>query len=241
MQSENLKRYSVLFAGTLAFLITFMVWMIFGVIGIPLRQEMGLSDVQFGILTATPVLSGSIIRLPLGMWTDKFGGRRVMIVLLAICIPFVYLTAYATAYWQFLVIGLVMGLAGGSFSVGMPYVARWFPKNRQGLATGVFGVGTAGTALNNFIAPWLLDRFGDWHIVPKVYAGILVVTLLIYFFTAFHNPAHLIKGAQASMLQQLSLLKDLRVLRYSQYYTVVFGGFVGLTLWLNNYYVTNYH
>ncbi|WP_373100561.1 MULTISPECIES: MFS transporter [Pasteurellaceae] len=241
MKSEHFKRYSVLFAGTLAFLMTFMVWMMFGVIGIPLRNELGLSDVEFGILTATPVLSGSIIRLPLGMWTDKFGGRNVMLTLLAVCIPFVYLTSYATLFWHFLVIGLVMGLAGGSFSVGMPYVARWFPKTQQGLATGIFGIGTAGTALNNFIAPELLAHFGDWRAIPEVYTGILAATLVIFCFTAFSNPAHLIKGAQAGIMQQLSLLKDWRVLRYSQYYTVVFGGFVGLTLWLNNYYVENYH
>ena len=241
MKSDNYKSYSVLFASTFAFIMSFMIWVMYGVIGIPLRNELGLSAVEFGILTATPILSGALIRLPLGMWTDRFGGRLVMMVLLAVCTPFVYLTSYATEFWHFLAIGLVMGLAGGSFAVGVPYVARWFPKNKQGLATGIFGIGTAGTALNNFIAPMLLEYLGDWHAVPKVYTGVLVVTMIIFFLTSYTKPEHIMKDGQKSMLQQLSLLKDMRVLRYSQYYTVVFGGFVGLTLWLNNYYVANFH
>jgi len=82
--------------------------------------------------------------VPLGIWTDKFGGRIVMTVLMAATVPAIWLMSYATAYWHFLVIGLFVGLAGGSFSVGTPYVARWFPKSRQGMAMGVFGAGKLG-------------------------------------------------------------------------------------------------
>lgn len=98
MKSENYQRNSVLFASTLAFLICFMTWMTMGVIGIPLRNELQLSATEFGILTATPVLSGSLIRLPLGMWTDRFGGRAVMSILLIICIPAIYCISLATEY-----------------------------------------------------------------------------------------------------------------------------------------------
>lgn len=240
MKSENYQRNSVLFASTLAFLICFMTWMTMGVIGIPLRNELQLSATEFGILTATPVLSGSLIRLPLGMWTDRFGGRAVMSILLIICIPAIYCISLATEYWQFLVIGLVMGLAGGSFSVGVPYVTRWFPKTMQGFSTGVFGIGTAGTALNNFIAPQILKYSdGNWRIVPEIYAAILLATLIIFWLTSYSKSEHVAK-TERSVKRQLLLLKDVRVLRYSQFYTVVFGGYVGLTLWLNNYYVNQY-
>lgn len=240
MKSENYQRNSVLFASTLAFLICFMTWMTMGVIGIPLRNELQLSATEFGILTATPVLSGSLIRLPLGMWTDLFGGRAVMSILLIICIPAIYCISLATEYWQFLVIGLVMGLAGGSFSVGVPYVTRWFPKTMQGFSTGVFGIGTAGTALNNFIAPQILKYSdGNWRIVPEIYAAILLATLIIFWLTSYSKSEHVAK-TERSVKRQLLLLKDVRVLRYSQFYTVVFGGYVGLILWLNNYYVNQY-
>jgi NNP family nitrate/nitrite transporter-like MFS transporter len=126
----------VLIVSTLAFTVCFMVWMMFGVIGIPIKKTLGLNATEFGLLTATPVLTGSLIRVPLGIWTDKYGGRIVMTLLMAATVPAIWLMSYATAYWHFLVIGLFVGLAGGSFSVGTPYVARWFPKNRQGMAMG---------------------------------------------------------------------------------------------------------
>jgi len=107
----------VLLVSTLAFTVCFMVWMMFGVIGIPIRKTLGLSATQFGILTATPVLSGSLVRVPLGMWTDKYGGRIVFFVLMLACVAPIWLITYATSFWQYLVLGLFVGLAGGSFSV----------------------------------------------------------------------------------------------------------------------------
>ena len=106
------------------------------------------------------MLTGSLIRVPLGMWTDKFGGRIVFFVLMLLCVVPIWLIAHATEYWQFLVLGLFVGLAGGSFSVGTPYVARWFPRNRQGFAMGVFGAGNSGAAVNKFVAPALVVAFG---------------------------------------------------------------------------------
>ena len=123
-----------------------MIWMMLAVVGIPVKQQLGLSETEFGILAATPVLSGSLIRVPLGIWTDRYGGRIVLFLLMVACVPAIFLMQYASSFWHFLLIGLVMGLAGGSFSVGTPYVARWFPKNQQGLAMGIFGAGNAGSA-----------------------------------------------------------------------------------------------
>jgi NNP family nitrate/nitrite transporter-like MFS transporter len=92
---------------------------------------------------------------------------------MAITVPAIWMMSYATAYWHFLTIGLFVGLAGGSFSVGTPYVARWFPKNRQGMAMGVYGAGNSGAAVNKFVAPVLLVAFG-WTMVPQVYAAIML-------------------------------------------------------------------
>ena len=107
-------KVSVLIVSTLAFTVCFMVWMMFGVIGIPIKKTLGLNATEFGLLTATPVLTGSLIRVPLGIWTDKYGGRIVMALLMAFTVPAIWLMSYATAYWHFLVIGLFVGLAGGS-------------------------------------------------------------------------------------------------------------------------------
>ncbi|HSC00630.1 MAG TPA: nitrate/nitrite transporter [Burkholderiaceae bacterium] len=236
--SRQGQALSVLIVSTLAFTVCFMVWMMFGVIGIPLKKTLGLSATEFGLLTATPVLTGSLIRVPLGIWTDKYGGRIVMAVLLAITVPAIWLMAYATQFWQFLTIGLVLGLAGGSFSVGTPYVARWFPKNRQGFAMGVFGAGNSGAAVNKFVAPALVVAFG-WTMVPHVYAAIMLGTLIVFWVFSHSDPAHLVP-AHTRFVDQLKTLRDPRVLKYCQYYSIVFGGYVALSLWMVQYYVGEY-
>ena len=238
MATEKYKRYAVLVSSTVSFTVCFMIWMMLAVVGIPIKKQLGLSETEFGFLAALPVLSGSLIRVPLGIWTDRFGGRIVMFVLMLLSVPAIFAMQYATQYWQFLIIGLMMGLAGGSFSVGTPYVARWFPKEQQGLAMGVFGAGNAGSAVNKFIAPALIAA-GGWTLVPNVYAGIMLVTAIAFWFFSYHDPKHLV-SSKASLKQQLLLLKEPGVLRYSQYYSVVFGGYVALALWMTKYYIDEY-
>ena len=230
----------VLISSTFAFTICFAVWMIFAVLGIPIKSQLGLSETEFGLLAATPVLSGSLIRVPLGIWTDRYGGRIVFFLLMLVSVPGVWLLAYATEYWQFLVLGLFIGLAGGSFSVGTPYVARWFPRNRQGLAMGIFGAGNSGSALTKFVAPALIAAAGGaWVIVPQVYAVALLATAILFWMFSATNPAHNVRGG-ASLSAQLAMLRDPRVWRYCQYYSVVFGGYVALALWMTKYYVGEY-
>ena len=147
MATQTYKSWSVVTASTTAFTVCFMVWMMFAVIGIPIKQNLGLNETQFGVLVALPVLTGSLIRLPLGMWTDRFGGRIVFFILMLSTVIPIWLISHATAYWHYLVTGLFVGLAGGSFTVGIAYCARWFPKERQGLAMGIFGAGNTGAAL----------------------------------------------------------------------------------------------
>ena len=140
------------------------------------------------------MLSGALIRVPLGILTDKFGGRIVLFTLMILSVPTIFLMRYANQYWHFLVIGLVMGLAGGSFSVGTPYVARWFPKHQQGVAMGIFGAGNAGSAINKFLAAWLIVTFGTWQIVSTVYSTIMLATAVLFWFTSYHDPKHLVSS-----------------------------------------------
>lgn len=229
---------SVLVVSTLAFTVCFMVWMMFGVIGIPIKKALNLNATQFGLLTAMPVLTGSLVRVPLGIWTDRFGGRIVMALLMALTVPAIWLMAYATEYWHFLAIGLFVGLAGGSFSVGTPYVARWFPKKSQGFAMGVYGAGNSGAAVNKFVAPALVVAFG-WTMVPQVYAAVMLGTVILFWFFSHSDPAHLVPSS-VKFSDQLKMLKDPRVLKYCQYYSIVFGGYVALSLWMVQYYVGEY-
>src|SRR3546814_669682 len=179
--------------------------MIFAVLGIPIKAELGLSETEFGLLAAMPVISGSLIRVPLGIWTDRYGGRIVFLLLMLVSVPAVWLLAYATEFWQFLVLGLFVGLAGGSFSVGTPYVALWFPRSRQGLAMGIFGAGNSGSAVTKFVAPALIAAAGGaWVIVPKVYAVALLATAILFWMFSATNPAHNVRSG-ASLSTQLAI------------------------------------
>lgn len=238
MANHKTKQLAVVTMSTLAFTVCFAVWMMFAVIGIPIKATLHLNETQFGLLAATPVLTGSLIRLPLGMWTDRFGGRIVFFLLMISTVVPIYLIGHATEFWQFLVAGLFVGLAGGSFSVGIAYCARWFPKKQQGFAMGIFGAGNSGAAVTKFVAPALLVAFG-WQMVPQVYAVAMLVTALAFWFFTYSDSAHKVSSS-VTVKEQLLALKDPQVWKYCQYYSIVFGGYVGLSLWMTKYYVQEY-
>jgi NNP family nitrate/nitrite transporter-like MFS transporter len=238
MAAQVGKQIPVLVMSTLAFTVCFAVWMVFAVIGIPIRKALDLNATQFGLLTATPVLTGSLVRVPLGLWTDRFGGRVVFFLLMLGTVIPIWMLSYATEYWHFLVLGLFVGLAGGSFSVGTPYVARWFRKERQGFAMGVFGAGNSGAALTKFVAPAIVVAAG-WTMVPKVYAVAMLVTAIAFWVFTDSDPTHRV-DARITWREQLAAMRDPKVWKYCQYYSIVFGGYVALALWMVQYYVSEY-
>lgn len=235
---SNLRSIIVLGVSTWAFVVCFAVWLMFGVIGIPIKNELGLNGFEFGLLTSTPVLTGALFRLPLGIWTDRFGGRIVMFALLVGSAVPVWFASYASKLWQFLLLGLALGIVGAAFAVGTPYVARFFPKERRGFAMGVFGAGTTGAAINMFIAPILIAHY-RWQAVPKFYAVALLATAVIFWVLSAPDVSAPGKSG-VPLRKQLDVLKDLRVWKYCQYYSIVFGGFTALSVWMPQYFVQEY-
>ncbi len=238
MTPRSQQRLSVLVMSTLAFTVCFAVWMMFAVIGIPIKAQLHLNETEFGLLVAMPVLTGSLIRLPLGMWTDKLGGRIVLFSLMLSTVLPIWCIQYATAFWHFLLIGLFVGLAGGSFSVGIAYCARWYEARRQGMAMGVFGAGNSGSALTKLVAPSIVVAYG-WAMVPQVYAAAMLLTALLFWLFTYDDPAHKVPS-HITLREQLKALNDPVVWKYCQYYSIVFGGYVALALWMTKYYVTEY-
>ena len=242
MTTQKTKAWSVVGMSTLSFTVCFMVWMIFAVIGIPIKETLGLNETQFGVLVAMPVLTGSLFRLPIGMLTDRFGGRIVFFGLMVSTIIPIWLLSYGTAYWHYLVTGLFVGLAGASFTVGIAYCARWFPRNQQGTAMGIFGAGNVGAALTKLIAPSIVVAYG-WTMVPKVYAVLMTVTAIAFWLFTYTDPAHSSSTNNAkriTMSDQLKALNDPKVWKLCQYYSIVFGGYVALALWMTKYYIAEY-
>ena len=223
---------------TFAFTICFAVWTIFAIIGIQIKADLGLNDTQFGLLVGTPILSGSLVRVFLGVWTDQYGGRLVFPLTMLASAVSAFLLSWADSYGLMLVAALGLGLAGGGFAVGIAYVSKWFPPEKQGTALGIFGMGNVGAALTKFVAPFIMVAFG-WMVVAQIWAVALAVTAILFFILAKDDPqlaARKISGEKPLTLrQQLEPLKHQQVWRFSLYYFFVFGAFVALALWLPKY------
>jgi NNP family nitrate/nitrite transporter-like MFS transporter len=239
--SEGQRRWA-LAASTIGFTACFAVWTIFSIIGIKIQKELGLSDTQFGLLIGTPILTGSISRLFIGVLADRFGGRTVMSLIMAVAAAAAFGLSYAHTYPQFLAAALLMGLAGGSFAAGVAYVARWFPKERTGTALGIFGMGTFGSAITNF-SSFAMVALG-WVAVARIWAVALAAVAAAFYLLTKDDPvtaSHRSSGVQpVSLSTQLEPLRKLQVWRFAIYYFFVFGAFVSLALWLPRYYIGAY-
>ncbi|MGI9522962.1 MAG: nitrate/nitrite transporter [Hyphomicrobiaceae bacterium] len=228
---------------TFAFSVCFAAWTIFAIIGVKIKQDLGLSDTQFGLLVATPILTGSLSRIFLGIWTDQYGGRLVFSLVMIAAGVATYLLSTVSTYSMFLVAALGVGLAGGSFAVGIAYISKWYPQERQGTALGIFGVGNVGAAVTSFGAPFLLVAFG-WAQTAQIYSIVLILTALVFYFTSKDDPAIVARRAKGesprSTLLELDPLRKLQVWRFALYYFFVFGAFVALALWLPRYLIGVY-
>lgn len=245
--SGDAKR--VLTVSTMVFTLFFAVWVMFAIIGLPMKKELKLSESEFALLVAIPILMGSLLRIPVGMLTDKLGGRVMMIGLLLVTSVPTYLVSRIETYDQALVLALLVGLAGVSFAIGIAWVSAWYPAEYQGFALGVFGTGNVGASITKLLAPTLVTLVGaggllggliagGWRFVPAVYAILLVLTAVAVYFLVPRQDKRPAQGR--SFIEMSRPLKIMRVWRFGFYYVTVFGAYVGLSLWLPHYYVDVY-
>ena len=236
-------RYRALGLSTFAFTMCFAVWTIFSIIGVQIKEELGLSETQFGIMVATPALTGSISRIFLGVWTEQYGGRLVFTVQMLATAVACWLLAEVNSYEMFLIAALGVGLAGGSFIVGVAYTSQWFDRKHQGTALGIFGAGNVGAAVTNFGAPFLVLAFG-WEQTAQIYAVLLALTGIGFYLVARPDPAQVERRRAGrkpvSTKEQLLPLQNIQVWRFATYYFFVFGGFVALASYLPRFYVGAY-
>ncbi len=240
--SEAGKRKRALWMSTLAFTVCFAVWTIFSIIGIEIKQELGLSETQFGLLVGTPILTGSLVRVILGVWTSRYGGRLVYTATMLAAAVATFMLAFAKTYPEMLAAALGVGIAGGSFAVGVTYVSRFFPQEKQGTALGIFGAGNVGAAVTKFLAPFVLLASG-WQSVALIWAAVLSVTALAFWFTTSDGPVVGARGEQnqpATLFDEFAPLKKAQVWRFALYYFFAFGAFVALALWLPRYLIGAY-
>ena len=224
----------VLALATVGFLLNFWAWALLSPLGSALRDELDLSSFQQSLLVAVPVLVGSLGRIPVGALTDRLGARRMFPAITVLTVlPVLYLGLVADSFATYVLGGFFLGLGGTAFAVGVPLVNSWFPPERRGLAIGVFGVGTGGTALSAFTTVRLGDRFGDAFPFLLV-AGLLAVYAVVasaLLRDAPRGPA----PAGSFLARTWTTMKMPVTVQLSLLYALAFGGFVALSVYLPTY------
>ena len=226
---------------TLASTIGFWAWMAIAPLQNIYSESMGLDQGQVSIMLAMPVLVGALGRIVVGAMTDRFGGRIMFSALLLMGVPAVLLVAVAGSigsYPLLLVAAFILGIPGTIFAVGIPFSSAWFPAQRRGFATGVFGMGMIGTAVSAFFTPRLVEWIGYWP-THLVIAGVMVLWVLLVWFGMRESPAWT-PSRQRLVPKVVGALKLVITWEMSFLYAIVFGGFVAFSTYLPKYLLTIY-
>lgn len=227
-----------LFAAFLYFDLSFMVWVMLGPLGVQIALDLGLSPAQKGLMVATPVLAGALLRVVMGLLVDHLkpkmaGAIGQIVVILALLFAW---TFGIRSFEQVLILGLFLGVAGASFAVALPLASRWYPPEHQGTALGIAGAGNSGTVLAALFAPGLAAAYG-WNQV----FGLAVIPLIAAFgaYMVFAKDSPECPPPQ-SLKQYAVILKDRDAWWFMFFYSVTFGGFVGLASSLTIYFSDQY-
>lgn len=227
-----------LIAAFLYFDISFMVWVMLGPLGVQIAKSLGLDAAQKGLMVATPVLAGALLRIVMGILVDHLKPKKAGIIgqlIVALALTWAWL-ADINSYQQILLLGMLLGFAGASFAVALPLASRWYPPQHQGTALGIAGAGNSGTALAALFAPGLAVAFG-WHNVFGIALIPLGIAFVVYLVFAKDSPE--CPPAQ-SMTEYMRVLKDRDAWWFMFFYSVTFGGFVGMASILTIYFNTQY-
>lgn len=221
-----------LISAFLYFDVSFMVWVLLGALGNYVADEFTLRPVEKGLMTAIPLLGGSLLRLVFGQLTDRIGAKKTgCIGLLATLVPLLAGWLWANSIARIYLLGLMLGVAGASFAAALPLASRWYPAKYQGLAMGIAGAGNSGTLLATLFAPRLAERYG-WHAVFGLAIAPLVLVTVIFATCARDAP----RTVQAHKTSEFfAVLKQRDTGLFSLFYGVTFGGFVGLASFLSIY------
>jgi NNP family nitrate/nitrite transporter-like MFS transporter len=223
---------------TVAFALCFAVWGLVAPLAPLFRGLYQLSGTEVGLLVAVPVILGSLARIPLGLLTDRYGGRRVFSALLLVtCLP-AALVGVTSSYVSLLGASLLLGVAGASFAVGVPFVVRWFPPERQGFALGVYGIGNIGTALAGLVAPRVAASAG-WPIAFWLWLPLLLGMAAVFWLVGRDAPGF--QPVTTPVAQRFAVFRrEPLTWVLALFYFVTFGGFVAIGNYLPTLLVSAY-
>lgn len=232
MLQPNQRAASIqLLLSTVAFTVCFYGWTLYGPLAPAFQKSLHLSDVQLGWLVAIPVVLGSLMRVPLGFLSQRFGGRIVFIALMAfVIVPLVAIAAWHESFPALIVFGFLLGFAGASFAVGVPFVNDWYPPERRGFALGMYGAGTGGTVIAGLTAPTLAASYGLW--APFILAAVVIAATAAVFMLFARNAPDFAPTTGSIMSTFDVFRKSFRAWTLALVYFVTFGGFVAMFLYL---------
>ncbi len=231
---------TALIMATLIFAINFAVWTLYSVMSIQLKQSLILSSTQLGLLLSAPILTGALLRLPVGLLCERYSPKMLLVLQMLFIAPALFFLPKIESYSSYLLIGLILGVSGVSFTIGIRYLTDWFNSNEQGMAMGVFGAGNAGAALSLILVPYIMEIYG-WVAIGPTYGLMLLGACIVFWLFAPNTPAYKIKAHPKPFSFYLKPLSHPKVWRFSLYYYFVFGTFLALILWLPQYYVNAYN
>lgn len=219
-----------MFLSTTAFGVSFAVWGLVGALAPTFTQLYGLSATQKSLMIAVPVLLGSVGRIAAGMLADRFGGRKVFAALLVFAALPAAAIGFSTSYSQLIAFGLLLGVAGTTFPVGVGFTSRWFAPEKQGTALGIYGMGNIGQSVAVFFAPVLAIQLGDWRYVFFIFAAITLVWGIVFYLTAENDTTTARPRTISEMMAPLKASGMAWLL--ALFYFLTFGGFVALALYM---------
>lgn len=231
MRSEAAGSIRALILATLAFFTCFYVWSLFGPLSPAIQNDLSLTEVEVGWLIAVPVVLGSLMRVPMGVLTDRYGARRVFPALMAFtALPLLAIATWHAAFATLIGFGFLLGFAGSSFAIGVPYVSRWFSPQKQGFALGVYGIGMGGSVLTALTAPFVVQRWGMSAMF--VSAAAIVVAVGAIFLTAAQDPPKPRPKVTSFIAPFRVFAEQWRAWALTVFYFLSFGGFVAMYLYL---------
>lgn len=239
MQADTRSSRGALVLALLSFAACFYVWSLFGPLGPKIQHDLKLSDVELSWIVAVPVVLGSVMRIPMGMLTDRWGGRVMFTSLMAYtAVPAVLIALFHDSFWILIGLGFLLGVTGSSFAVGVPFVSRWTPPHRQGFALGIYGMGMGGTVLAALTAPTLAERFG---LSAPFAVGVALMLGLAAVFWLVGRDA-LVERPKTTLMEPLRVfVREPRAWALTLFYFLAFGGFVAMFLYLPKLLVGVYH
>lgn len=230
------RRTSQLIIQTASLIAGFMVWVLISSLMPYINSDLNLTATEQAWATAIPIILGSILRVPIGYWTDKYGARLLFSVSFILLLLPIVLLSYAQSLYMIIIGGFILGIGGAAFSIGVTSLPKYYPKEKHGLINGIYGAGNIGTAITSFFAPILANALG-WRFAIRIFLLLVLVFAVINFLFGDKKE----RKVDHSLSEQIKdVYKNPKLWLLSLFYFITFGSFVAFTIYVPSFLVNHF-